>query len=274
MKTEIKLNKKHELILQTLYAAKGFSNFSIEELENTITAIDTPNFYSCIHTLRIIAGKEYAPKYHPFGSRELSDFEKEIRGLEFIGLVSVEEKIVYETSLITLTEDGRQIAQRLKDARRVIVRPRPSQRESVFIASAFGYDDTDSLYVDCFVPACESLKYKPNRVDLSEPSETITATIMDGITETACIIADLTYARPSVYFEVGYAHGLGIPLLLTCRKDHFHGKQDNARVHFDLEQFKISFWTRNAKGKFDWSKTMSPTERMLKILKPYKKTRD
>ncbi len=97
---------------------------------------------------------------------------------------------------------------------------------------------------------------------------------MEGIRETACIIADLTYARPSVYFEVGYAHGLGIPLLLTCRKDHFHGKVDHARVHFDLEQFKISYWSRNAKGRFQWPAAMEPSERLSKILQPYNRAQD
>lgn len=274
MKADFKLSKKHELILQTLHAARNFADFSIGELEKAMEAIDSPDFYSFIHTLRKIAGKEYSLKYQPFGDHELSDFEKEIHTLEFVGLVSVAGKISYDTSRIRLTEEGGRIAERLKAGRRVIVRPQPPQRESVFIASAFGHEDTDFLYRDCFVPACESLNYKPNRVDLSEPSDTITATITDGITESACMIADLTYARPSVYFEVGYAHGLGIPLLLTCRKDHFRGKADNARVHFDLEQFKISFWTRNAKGIFNWSNAMSPSERLSAILKPYKEVKE
>jgi nucleoside 2-deoxyribosyltransferase len=80
------------------------------------------------------------------------------------------------------------------------------------------------------------------------------------------VLADLTHARPSVYFEVGYAQGLGVPLLLTCRKDHYRAAHDNARVHFDLEQYKISFWSRNSKGQFIWAKGMEPTKRLKSLV--------
>lgn len=80
------------------------------------------------------------------------------------------------------------------------------------------------------------------------------------------MLADLTHARPSVYFEVGYAHGLGVPLLLTCREDHCRGKSDHARIYFDLEQYKISYWSRTSKGEFNWPKGMEPAERLPSIV--------
>jgi len=40
------------------------------------------------------------------------------------------------------------------------------------------------------------------------------------------VIADLTNERPNVYYEVGYARGLGKPVILTV------GKGEN--VHFDI----------------------------------------
>lgn len=55
-------------------------------------------------------------------------------------------------------------------------------------------------------------------------------------------------------------------MLLTCRKDHFKGVEDSLRVHFDLEQYKISFWEKAVDGKFLWVKNMSPLERLKALI--------
>ena len=72
----------------------------------------------------------------------------------------------------------------------------------------------------------------------------------------------------TVYFGVGFAHRLGVPLLLTCRDDHYRSQIDNSRVHFDLEQFKISFWSPNKSGGIDWPASMNPTDRLAKLIEP------
>jgi nucleoside 2-deoxyribosyltransferase len=131
--------------------------------------------------------------------------------------------------------------------------------------------DVDQLYKKELIPECKSLGYKPIRIDMSEPAQSITELMMEEITNSACMIADLSYARPSVYFEIGYAQGLGIPIILTCRKDHLNGHEDDKRVHFDLAQYKISFWSQNSKGTFEWAgKSMTPRYRLNSILKPRK----
>ncbi|MBE0573378.1 hypothetical protein IH575_00540 [Candidatus Dojkabacteria bacterium] len=48
----------------------------------------------------------------------------------------------------------------------------------------------------------------------------------------------------------GYAVGLGIPLATTCRQDHFRGERDDQRVHFDLQQYKSSFWKKKSRRQF------------------------
>ena len=51
------------------------------------------------------------------------------------------------------------------------------------------------------------------------------------------MIADLTGNRGGVYYEAGFAEGLGIPVILTCKENEI----DN--VHFDLKQKNILIWT-------------------------------
>jgi nucleoside 2-deoxyribosyltransferase len=123
------------------------------------------------------------------------------------------------------------------------------------------------LHRTVFIPACEEAGYHPFRVDRSEPHGTITDAILSEIHACQFMIADLTYARQSVYFEVGVAHGLGIPVLLTCRQDHFRGKSDAEKVHFDLEQFMTSYWTLDG-SNFVWmgGEEMKPKAR-LEVMK-------
>jgi hypothetical protein len=204
-----------------------------------------------------------------------SDVENVLKGLQFVGLVELSKGTIRSgnplfvglpTFNVYLTDEGERIAQSIYDGRNLILRPRKERQKTVFVASAFGYDEIDKLYKNEFVPACHELGYKSVRMDLIEPEQTITESIMQSIIESACVFVDLTHARPSVYFEAGFAHGLGIPLIITCRSDHFKGKEDNARVHFDLEQFRISFWTLSKDDKFSWQKGMSPVERLTAIV--------
>jgi len=211
-----------------------------------------------------------------------AQFKRTIEGLIFVGLVKqsfhLDSHFIsrnYDTGLtyddIELTSEGKRVAISIKEERLLILRPAPTQRTTVFVACAFGNDEIDQLCEKHLAPACDTLRYKPVRIDMTEPKRSITEAILEGITECACLIADLTHARPSVYFEVGFAHGLGIPMLLTCRADHEGGKAGDKKVHFDLQQYKISFWTHTSKGDFQWpSRNMEPLSRLSAIVQERK----
>ena len=52
------------------------------------------------------------------------------------------------------------------------------------------------------------------------------------------VVADFTGGRGGVYYEAGYAQGLGIPVVWTCRQDYF----DKEGVHFDTQQYNHIVW--------------------------------
>jgi hypothetical protein len=93
----------------------------------------------------------------------------------------------------------------------------------------------------------------PIRVDRIEHNEDIDDKIIFEIERCDFALADLTYARPSVYFEAGYA-GRTVPVIYTCRRDHLRPRADdsygNLRVHFDLQMKNIIPWSNSSDRKF------------------------
>lgn len=175
-------------------------------------------------------------------SKEINEAVKALASLELVTIKRIRRDRTVDYTQLHLTEEGRRAADTVMKDRRYIHRPPVEERRKIFIACAFGKDDVNRLCDEHLIPACEDVEYAHYRVDRAEPISTITDAILEEIRKCRLMVADLTYARPSVYFEVGIAHGLGIPLILTCREDHLRSADDLLKVHFDLAQFRISFW--------------------------------
>jgi len=118
---------------------------------------------------------------------------------------------------------------------------------------AFGHEDTDKAYEKLVAPTLRQLKITPVRVDRIEHLEDINNKIMTELKKCDFALADLTYARPSVYFEAGYADR-GVPVVYTCRSDHLSGRPNdpdgNFRVHFDLRMKNIIPWSSPTDATF------------------------
>ncbi|MEW6586651.1 MAG: hypothetical protein AB1442_13725 [Nitrospirota bacterium] len=113
-------------------------------------------------------------------------------------------------------------------------------RVNCFIAIKFDAPDTDAIYEKIAKVVSEFGLY-PIKINQIEHLGNINQKIISELDESDITIADLTYARPSVYFEAGYSHRK-TPVIYTCREDHLNNNDDTLKVHFDVDRYKIIFW--------------------------------
>ena len=118
------------------------------------------------------------------------------------------------------------------------------KRLRCFVAMAFDRPDTDLLYDHIIERVVRSIPAEAIRVDRVEHNEDINNRIIAELRTCDFAIADLTYARPSVYFEAGFAQ-CRVPVIYTARADHLRSSatDEHLRVHFDLQMKNIIKWT-------------------------------
>ncbi|MDE2688420.1 MAG: hypothetical protein OXI16_13120 [Chloroflexota bacterium] len=115
----------------------------------------------------------------------------------------------------------------------------------------------EDVYEQGIRPAIEAIGYSPLRIDRQNFIGKIDDEIIAQIRRSRFIVADFTHripdirdgkchdagkdhgklgARGGVYYEAGFAHGLGLPVIFTCRDDMFDS------LHFDTRQFNHIAW--------------------------------
>ena len=108
-----------------------------------------------------------------------------------------------------------------------------------FVAMWFG-EEMDPIYEEGIEKAIKNTGYKPLRIDRKEDVNKIDDEIIAEIRRSRFVVADFTQgedgARGGVYFEAGFATGLGIPVIYSCRKDKID------QLHFDTRQYHHIVW--------------------------------
>lgn len=161
-----------------------------------------------------------------------------------LGLVEASQYKKFSGGFFSLTFEGHKEVERLQT---VI-----GQSEQAFVAMWFGSHMNDA-YEKGFLPAIEDTGYRAMRIDRKEHNNKIDDEIIAEIRRSKFLIADFTsdlvtqvelprlstdeaIARGGVYFEAGFAKGLGKEVIWTVRSDLIE------LVHFDTRQFAHIVW--------------------------------
>lgn len=112
---------------------------------------------------------------------------------------------------------------------------KPATSEQGFVAMWFHKSLSDA-WEKGFYPGVFNAGYRPFRVDRHEHVNKIDDEIIAQIRRSRFVVADFTGHRGGVYFEAGFALGLNLSVIWTCRKDGLDG------LHFDIRQFNCIDW--------------------------------
>ena len=114
----------------------------------------------------------------------------------------------------------------------------PSSAQA-FVAMWFD-ESMDPVWSKGIEPAIKDAGYKPIRIDQRHHLNKIDDQIITEIRRSAFLVADFTHgrggARGGVYYEAGFAHGLNLPVIFTCRDDAVE------QLHFDTRQYPHILW--------------------------------
>ena len=114
-------------------------------------------------------------------------------------------------------------------------------QKTAFVAMWFD-DSMNEAYESGIEPALLILGYQPIRIDEDLSVDDIMQKVRQRIEECDLLVADLTCGdngpRGGVYWEAGYAEGIGKPVIFTCRADQ------TSDIHFDVRhRFHIRWET-------------------------------
>ena len=108
-----------------------------------------------------------------------------------------------------------------------------------FVAMWFD-ESMAGCYENGIEPGIKEAGYKPIRIDRKEHINKIDDEIIAEIRRSRFLVADFTQgpdgARGGVYYEAGFARGLGLPVIFTCRQDCL------GTLHFDTSHYNHLIW--------------------------------
>ena len=116
-----------------------------------------------------------------------------------------------------------------------------SIRPVAFVVMQFSAEYT-ALYKDVIAPVCEEFGYQVIRGDNVYTNGLIIDDITRSIRDCSIVIADITPNNANVYYEIGFAHGIGKQTILLSDRNR-------EKLPFDISGFRLLFYDNTIGGK-------------------------
>ena len=212
----------------------------------------------------------------PFLNREISMFEGRISNLTFFGSMQIwetdkpidstwpinreaykgQEYLIDSEITRALEKEARDVSEQLySEAITMIESGKYKEQRAKIVESIKGFfsfficplenEEVSHNYEFVIKPTVRQFQFKIQRSDEISHTGTITDAILSSINRSRFLIADLTDAKPNCYYEVGYAHALGKPVIILAK--------EGTTRHFDISTYKWNYWIdyKDLKPKFE-----------------------
>ncbi len=154
-------------------------------------------------------------------TQELNDFDQKYSGL--VDQLEYEQLNSVKSDWEEHAADLIALAEKVAESRTVLV-----------LMSYAGLTDVEDAF-DSFVQVCKELGYRCERLTEENAADRILPDILERIERAAFAIVDLTGLQPNVFYELGYANGLGKRVIITARQD--------TELPFDVKDMPTIRWS-------------------------------
>jgi hypothetical protein len=159
--------------------------------------------------------------------------------------------IKYNESYYSLTYEGWERVETL--SRKII------NSKRCFVAMWFS-KEMDKIYSEFIYKAIKETGYKPIIIKDKQYNNDINDEIISEIRKSKFVVADFTGNRGGVYYEAGFAYGLGLNVIYTCSEEWFNKTKDVQKkvtidgiekdgilkeerfIHFDINHNNFICW--------------------------------
>jgi nucleoside 2-deoxyribosyltransferase len=214
-------------ILETAYykveinsSKKGIHTDLQAKKDNEVIIVECKSYSKLVglHTIREFASsidyfRENEPKIKAWmvtTNGFTANAQKALKNYGLLGFTinDLREKYNYSIDLFS-SENKKSLEERSKRSR--------EESKRAFVLMPFS-DEMLDVFILGIRWAADKLNVVAERSDDLEHNGEIIQEIRNAISEYEIIIADTTGANPNVCYEVGYAHALGKPTILICRR--------------------------------------------------------
>lgn len=119
---------------------------------------------------------------------------------------------------------------------RIQAQPRPGGEPGRCFVACWLADEFYPEFRNAADQAIRACSYLPFWINETRTNEGISDRVLAEIRRAEFVVADFTGQRQSVYFEAGFARGLGRPVIWCCRQDGVQG------LHFDTRHLGHVAW--------------------------------
>ena len=210
--------------------AERLVGFLAQQTTNLGTAVWVPHLAPWLDDASMT--DEYYSAYHALAISESSVFGELVYLLDYLmsaGWIELENSGAGTLGCTVTVEGYRRIAEQE-------VNPSSDQ---VFVAMWFD-PSMEAAYEEGIRPAIVDTGYESFRIDRKPDVDKIDDEIIGEIRRSRFLIADFTYGdkgiRGGVYYEAGFALGLGLEVIRSCRADQIDD------LHFDVNHHYHIAW--------------------------------
>jgi nucleoside 2-deoxyribosyltransferase len=183
---------------------------SLEKMDNALLNLEKASQYVG-HIITVNTEHDYL-YYHCSNTKELTSI------LRFLGQMSL-------VNAIESLDPHKDLSISPKGYQRLLDLKKHKDSRQAFVAMWLS-SEMNQVYENAIKPAIEYIedaenepRYKALRIDNKEHTNDINDEIIAEIRRSRFMVCDLTGYRGGVYFEAGFAYGLGLEVIYTCRKD-------------------------------------------------------